>query len=327
MTERGDNAAGCANCGRPLPSGARFCRGCGAPAQAPTPALATPPTPPPARRRSGRGRTVLLALLIGLLAGIGAGAAVLLLGQGEDEKRSETGPSQAATVPATQAPATESGEADSAAGGEAGAAMAEASGATVGLVVAGSYVQAGSFRSPENAEGERDRLVAEGVEVEVIESDQAQELYPGFQVLVAGPFETAAAARPTLRLLRDSGVPSAFLRPLSPAREIAGPEAIAGNWSGELERSGSDRPSLNGKLRTLLRAAPDGRSAELEFPELGCSIDLSLAAATAVALAYRQASGCVGVGEWRLRPEGGSVALTLLPPENDTIVLGNLRGT
>jgi hypothetical protein len=188
-------------------------------------------------------------------------------------------------------------------------------------------VQAGSFREPENAEAERERLAAAGIAVKVIESDEAQDLFPGFQVLVAGPFDTAPAARATAKRLRANGVPSAFPRPLHPARKVSGPEAIAGEWRGTLERSGSERPGLNGILQASLSATSDGRAARLEFPELGCSVDLSLNAATPVTLAYRQSGGCVGVGEWRLRPEGSRLGLTLLPPDTDTIVTGNLLST
>jgi hypothetical protein len=255
---------------------------------------------------------VVLALL---LVAAAAAAAIVLLG-GEDSKQTEASPRDASTVPATAAAPTRTGE--------AGSATEAPPSATVGTIGAGRYVQAGSFRTVPGAEAERQRLEDDGIRVMVVESDQAQELYPGFQVLLGGPFPSLGAERSLVRRLHGDAVPSAFGRSLSPAAEIAGPEAIAGRWAGTLDRSGSSRPALDGSLAVTLSAPADGQSATLDFGGLHCTVDLSLEATTGASLTYGQEGGCVGGGSWRLRPSGEELSLVLLPPGTETIVLGVL---
>jgi hypothetical protein len=185
-------------------------------------------------------------------------------------------------------------------------------------------VQAGSFRTVEGAETERRRLREQGIDVNVVESDRAQELYPGFQVLLGGPFSGHGAERAMVRRLRDNGVPSAFARSLSPARAISGPQAIAGRWTGPLERTGTSQSNLDGTLPVTLMAEADGHLASIEFSSLHCTLDLPLESATAFSLAYGQAGGCVGGGVWSLRPQGDSLSVVLLPPDTDVIVIGTL---
>ena len=258
---------------------------------------------------------MIAALALLLVAGAAA-VAIVLLGGG-DSKQTQASPRDASTVPATTAAPTRTGEAG--AGSEAAAPTASA-----GTIGAGRYVQAGSFRTVPGAEAERQRLEDDGIRVMVVESDQAQELYPGFQVLLGGPFPSPGPERSLVRRLHGDAVPSAFGRSLSPAAEIAGPEAIAGRWAGTLERSGSSRPALDGPLPVTLTAPADGQSATLDFGGLHCEVDLSLRAATAVSLTYGQEGGCVGGGGWRLRPSGEGLSLVLLPPDSETIVLGSL---
>lgn len=348
----------CRSCGKPLAAGATFCRSCGArtpvpaapaepaaatpvapspsappppagppepppPAAAPTPPAAAPSPAPPPPPSSGltpkprrRGRTIAIAVLALLLVAAGAAAAIVLLG-GEDSKQTEALPQDASTVPATTAVPTRTGEAGS-------ATETAAPAATAGTIGAGRYVQAGSFRTVPGAEAERQRLEEEGIRVMVVESDQVQELYPGFQVLLGGPFPSSGAERALVRRLHGEGVSSAFGRALSPAAEIAGPEAVAGRWSGTLERSGSDRPALDGPLPVTLTAPADGQPATLEFESLNCEIELVLQDATDVSLTYGQEGGCVGGGAWRLRASGDELSAVLLPPDSETIVLGTL---
>lgn len=293
------------------------------PPAAPTPPPAqrppAPPTPPPpgepAPKPRRRGRIALLAALALLVVGGGAAAAIVLLG-GEDSKQAETSTGEASTVPETTTVPTRTGEA-----GPAGAASTAPTAGTIG---AGRYAQAGSFRTVPGAEAERQRLEEDGIRVMVVESDQAQELYPGFQVLLGGPFTSGAEERAMVRRLHGAAIPSAFGRALSPAAEIAGPEAIAGEWEGTLDRSGSDRASEDGPLPVTLTAAADGQTATLDFTSLNCEVGLALRDESEVSLTYGQEGGCVGGGSWRLRPSGEELSLVLLPPGSETIVLGVL---
>lgn len=263
---------------------------------------------------------VLAALAAGLLLGGGFAAAALLPGGEDAEPPTGPAPGSSATVPLeTAKPATASGEADSPAKAPDPQLPPPA-----GAAVAGRYVQAGSFRTVAGAREEQLRLASQGIEVSVVASDWMQQLYPGFQVLLAGPFTTPGPIRSVLKSLQENGVPSAFARRLDPAAGIAGAEAIGGRWSGALERSGGEQARLDGSLQVTLTGAADGRTARLDFSKPDCETSLSLAAASAVALTYDQRRECVGAGQWHLRPRGSSLSLTLLPPDSDVIVVGEL---
>ncbi len=330
-TAAGSSERSCSNCGHPLAAGAAFCRRCGTkyepPAEAfppppPVPVAVPPaPPPPPSRRRSsGRVAAVLAAAV--LLFGIGAAAAVVLLGGKDgDEPASAGQPSRtAASVPVGTAPVpTRTGEASS---GEGAAALPPTA---VGSIEAGRYVQAGSFRTFAGARSEQQRLAAVGIRVQVISSDSARELYPGFQVLVGGPFSGHGSEAALLKRLRANGVPSAFARDLNPALELSGAGELSGRWTGTLERTGSSRTGLNGPLAVTLTASGGGQSASLAFTGIGCEVELSLAEQTTATLTYEQHPGCVGAGRWSLRPSAARLTLTLLPPNSDVIVLGTLH--
>lgn len=307
----------CPACGREVAGSALFCRSCGARLAAPQ-EVAGKAVPPPKRRAWMFAAVFLAAALLG--AGV---ASAILLGKGGSDSSQAVAEGKAqdeATVPASPPPeVTRSGGVTSAteesgAGGEA-----------AGSISAGEYLQAGSFRLAGDAEAERERLEEKGVPTVVVDSDQAQELYPGFQVLIAGPLVSRSERRTLLKRLHQNGVPSAFARALSPARSITGAEVAAGGWNGSLEVTGEDRPGQDGTAKAYLSVTPDGREATLEVPGRSCTVGLSLLAATSVTLSYSQRHGCFGGGDWVVRPEGGSVALTLLPPESDTIVVGRLR--
>lgn len=257
----------------------------------------------------------MLVALPALLIGAGVSIAIVLLA-GKDSQPTETSTTEAATVPSTTTTTTRTEEAAS--------SPAEVS-PPVGTIGAGRYIQAGSFRTVAGAEAERERLEGEGIRVLVIDSSEADELYPGFQVLLAGPFTDAGAERGVLRRLHSSKVPSAFARTLTPAREIGGPEAVAGEWEGTLERTGTAGGDLDGSLEVTLSAPADGRQGRLTFDKPRCQVDLVLEEAAALSLLYDQEGDCVGKGSWHLRPRGDELSLVLLPPDSEVIVLGVLE--
>jgi cell division septation protein DedD len=302
----------CAACGRPLAPGAKFCRGCGA-------RVLAEERP---RRPRRRARALALVCLGAALGGAIAATALVLAGGSSDSSgglaATDAGAHSVATVPETTEATTSTGNASSPTSGTNASAQA------VGTIESGSYMQAGSFRTVAGAEAELQRLEAVGIQVYVADSDQAEELYPGFQVLLAGPLSGSAERKSLLKRLHGNGVPSAFARPLTPAHAISGPEAAAGNWSGTLEVSGLGRPHQEGPLQARLSMDADGRGGQLEFTERNCAVELSLLAATDVTVSYAQDRGCVGAGDWAVRPEGESMALTLLPPNSEAIVLGRL---
>lgn len=325
----------CSECGSPLPVAAGFCRSCGARADAdadaeavaPEPAtLADPPAAAPApegRPRRRRWRPLALACLGVALVGAGVVTAVLLGGgDGRSNSSTATVTSHAATVPAApDAAATSTGTTSSAPPSTAPSSPA------VGSIGAGVYVQAGSFRTTAGAEAERLRLEASGIRVSVVDSDQAEELYPGFQVLLGGPFVGATERRSMVKRLHRNGVPSAFARPLSPAVAIAGPDDAAGTWTGRLELSGFARPNQDGRLQVTLSVDQDGRQASLEIPDRNCSVGLSLLAASELSLSFSQDRNCLGAGDVVMRPEGEAISITLLPQGAEAIVVGRLVGS
>jgi hypothetical protein len=316
----------CSECGNSLPAAAGFCRSCGARADAEaaavTPEPAAPVAPPaPEPASEGRPRRRLLALACLGVALVGAGLVTAFLlggGDGHSSSSSTTVASHAATVPAApDAAATTTGT-------SAAPPSTAPSSPASGSIGAGVYVQAGSFRTTAGAEAERLRLEAAGIRVSVVDSDQAEELYPGFQVLLGGPFVGTSERRSMVKRLHRNGVPSAFARPLSPAVAIAGPEDAAGIWIGTLELSGFARPNQDGELQVTLSVDQDGRQASLEIPDRKCSVGLSLLAASELSLSFSQDRNCLGAGNVVMRPEGETISLTLLPPGADAIVVGRL---
>jgi hypothetical protein len=263
---------------------------------------------------------MLIAAAVGLLLGAGVVTATILLLR-DDDSTTASAPQGSSTVPAGAAKVPVRTGTASSSTPSPGAPVNAAAGA----IEAGRYVQAGSFRTVAGAEEEQQRLEAEGADVSVVESDLAQELYPGFQVLLGGPFFDRGSERALLRQLRENGVPSAFGRDLSPATTISGPAEIAGQWAGTLERTGSEKPSLDGPLQVTLMVESDGRLATLDVPSANCAVDLQLETATAISLTYGPAEGCLGPGDWRVRPHGESLSMTLLPPDSEEIVLGELQ--
>ncbi|HEX5984456.1 MAG TPA: zinc-ribbon domain-containing protein [Solirubrobacterales bacterium] len=298
----------CGNCGERLSPGAAFCRSCGAryvpPAAAPSPGA----HPEAGEDRPGSRAALWLALAI-VVVGAGAALAILLSSGGSSSSTTVVVDSEGST-------ATETTTAEESTVAE------RATGSVVGSVEAGRYVQAGSFKTDIYAEVERDRLVAAGIDVEVVESDEVGELYPGFRVLLAGPVESDAEEKGVIKALDRNGV-SAFARPVTPAREIDSSEA-AGEWSGVLERSSSERPRLDDSLDVTLEMDSEGRTGTLEVPATGCSQTLTLAQEREATLTYLQDHPCVSDGPMRIRPAEGQLMVTVLPIGPDTLVLGSL---
>lgn len=282
----------CRHCGQPLAPGASFCRSCGARRQ-------------PASD-SRRGGVAIWAGLVIVLLGAVTGLAILLL--------SDQGSSRTTVVVDEETAGREEVTTTVESGSES-----VATGVTAGL-----YLQAGSFRLVANAEAEQERLAAAGVKVDVISSDDARELYPGFQVLLAGPFNSASEEQRTLKALHRNGVPSAYARPLSPASGIEDPAQIAGNWSGVLDRTSGERPRLDDEFEVTLEIASDGRAGTLVFETEGCSEELTLTEVGPTTLAYAQDSDCVADADLLIRPAGTEVMISVIPLDTDVLVTGTL---
>ncbi len=249
-----------------------------------------------------------------VIVGVGVALAILLAGGGGASRTTVLVKGNGETVTRTG----EDANTPVAAGSGGGAPAA------TGSIPAGRYVQAGSFKTVLHAEEERERLAAAGIEVTVASSDGAAELYPGFQVLLAGPVDEGTPESSIVKDLHRNGVPSAFARNLSPAPQIAGADAAAGRWTGLLERSSGEHPNLDGSLPIVLEIEPDGRSGTLEVERTGCSEDLSLAEAGSATLSYSQGAPCVSGGKVTVRPTQGQLMVSVLPLGSDTLTLGSL---
>lgn len=271
------------------------------------------PTASPSQTGNGlsrpSGALVFLVVAIVLAAG-GIAAALLLSGDGD---------SSTTTVTAV----TESGGAGDSEGAPAPAAAAAATPPS-GSIEAGRYVQAGSFKFAADADKERQRLAGAGIDVKVVPSEAAQELYPGFQVLVGGPLRSGPEAASLLQSLHRNGVPSAFARPLTPGPPAPPYSDLArGTWTGKLEESSTSRPKLDRSLPVTFATSASGREGTLVFLDLNCVAELQAEPSTGPTLRFGRSSGCFA-GSWQLRPSNDSLMLTLLP-DSDLIVLGELH--
>jgi SPOR domain len=192
-------------------------------------------------------------------------------------------------------------------------------------IEAGRYVQAGSFKFAADAEKERRRLAAAGIEVEVMPSEEAQDLYPGFQVLLAGPLHSGSEEGVLLKKLHGNGVPSAFTRSLTPALPAPPQSRLArGTWTGKLEESSSSNPKFDRSLPVTFVTSSDGREGTLTFLDIDCVAELQAEPSAGPILRFGRTAGCFA-GSWQLRPAGGQLMLTFLPPDSDLIVLGELH--
>lgn len=271
-----------------------------------------PVASPPAPGTSGRNRTALWIGAVIVLVGAGAAIAILL-SRGGDASRTTVLVDRAGrtTTVTTEAERTET---------ETVSSVAAPSNAEVD---AGLYVQAGSFRTLPGAEEERERLAAAGIEVDVISSDGAAELYPGFQVLFGGPITGSAQERRLLEDLEENGV-DGFARDLSPAPQLGGAGDAAGRWSGELDRTSGERPNLEDTLDVTVEFEPGGSTGTLETAD-GCSENLSLKKEGPMTLTYSQDTSCVSGGDVFVRPAGDELMVSMLPLGTDIFVTGGLR--
>jgi hypothetical protein len=258
----------------------------------------------------GAGRTRPSGALIFLegsivLAAAGIAAAILLSGNGSS--------------PTTTGVARSGGTSETGGGSTTSALLPS------GSIEAGRYVQAGSFTFAADAEKERRRLAAAGIDVEVVPSEEAQELYPGFQVLLGGPLHLGSEEAALLKSLHGSGVPSAFARPLTPALPASPYSKLArGTWTGKLEESSTSHPRLDRTLPVTFVTSANGKEGTLIFLDINCVAELQAEPSTGPALRFGSNSGCFA-GSWQLRPSAGRLMLTLLPPDSDLIVLGELH--
>lgn len=239
--------------------------------------------------QSGHGLAIAAGVLI-LAAGAGAALAILLSGGGSPER----------TI-TRQARA-------------------------VGTLEPGHYVQAGSFQTITHADAERRRLASLGIKVDVASSDEARELYPGFQVLLGGPFRSHSAEMAMVARLRRNGVPSAFARTLTPTTASGAASAIGGRWSGTIERTDSEHPDLDGSFPVVLTISGEGQAGSLEVSTTGCRTRLALTASDGPVYAYRQSSSCIGTGPVLVRDAEHELMLTLPMPGSDAFALGTLGG-
>ena len=276
-----------------------------------------PPSPPPPRR--GRGPLIAAGAFLACLAlgGLVGGGAYLLTGDGGSDSGNGTKQGSGQGI----------GDGRGGSGGGGGGDRPETpnrSGENSPLAP-GRYIQAGSFRSPEGAGREVDRLVGEGIDVEVVPADWADELLPGFQVLLVGPLATSGEEKRALRQLEDASV-AGFGRDLAPSEAVPGPDAAAGEWSGELERShlrGERRPS---PYRVEFAIDADGENGTVEHVGRGCIGSLTLVEDSSYSLAYAESieSGdCPRGGEWHLRPRNGEVTAVWLHDDIHVLIDGD----
>jgi SPOR domain len=312
-TPAGDGRV-CQGCGHSLSGGADFCRRCGTRyEEPPTERLAAPPPAPPpaaptggagpegAKRPRASGPLIFLAGAI-VLAAAAVAAALLLTGNDSSSTTTVLTPGNGAST----------------AGGSSSTSAPLASGS----IEAGRYVQAGSFKFAPDAEKERRRLAGAGIDVDVVPSDSAQELYPGFQVLLGGPLQSGSEESALLKSLHRNGVPSAFARPLTPAPAHA--RLGDGTWTGKLEESSSSRPKLDRTLPLTFVTSEGGKKGMLIFLDISCVAEVEAEPSSGPILKFRRSAGCFS-GSWQVRPAGRKLMLAFLPPDSDVIVLGELH--
>lgn len=341
----------CPSCAVPVVQGAAFCGSCGArlpapgrPPQgraSPSPGhSASPlqrPAPPP--RRRGRGPLLAVGAFAACLGlgGLVAGGVYLLT----REDRSADVPAHLSTLPAdiTQGRVTGAGQeagglsgippaarsADSGSGELSPPAEAQKS-AALSALAPGRYVQSGSFRSAEGAEREVNRLQGDGIDVFSMPAALANELLPGFHVLLVGPLSGRGEERRVIRQLGRASV-SGLVRDLTPSAALPGPAASAGSWSGAVEQSFLRGPRRRTTYRIEIAIDADGERGAIEYPERGCRGSLSLIEDARYSLAYLESilSGpCPAGGVWHLRRTDAGLTAVRLHDDREVMVEGTL---
>lgn len=330
----------CPNCGVAAGPNAVFCRSCGerlAPAEPPPtadrlpPPLSAPPLNEP--RRAGSGGRVAGAVLACLLLGAAVAGGAYLLTKSDDGSGEPVGSPFAKPFPELAGGGTGSATArkrakpeytDSTEPEEVPIGEPEPAGGLSHLT-AGRYVQAGSFRSPAGAEREVSRLVGEGIDVEAIPADEADELLPGLQVLLSGPLSGDQEEERVLEQLEEAGV-RGFGRDLTPSRELSGPTSVAGEWEGSFEEThlrGSRRPKT---YPVVISIDSEGATGSVTYPEQDCGGTLEFSEDDEYSLAYREwieYGDCIDEGTWHLRPDGAQLTGTWLHDDYELMVNGS----
>ncbi len=357
-----ERARSCPSCGAAAVGETGFCRSCGerlpGPASASDPQIAPDPEPvrpsgerrtdlpPPIaaerKRKSGRAGLVAVGFLVCIVVGAAvAGGAYLLTkddgggaststGSIFDDVVERSGGSDPISTDGTQGGDGAGGGGGGAGGGDSGEREREedeASGSEeLSELTPGRYIQAGSFRSPEGAQEEVDRLTDAGIAVEAIAAAEADELLPGFQVLIVGPLSGARQEKRALRRLEAAEV-AGLGKDLTPSSAVSGPESAAGEWSGSVEQSylrGSRRPST---YEVVFAIAADGEGGTIEYPGRECEGRLDLIEEPGYSLAYAEtieAGPCPPGGVWHLRPEGSELTAVRLHEDREVMVHGTL---
>lgn len=341
----------CPSCGAPAAPDAVFCRACGErlpgaspdhrplppPPAAPTAGRLDLPPPTPPRpeppRGGGPGRVIAAVLACLALGAAVAGGAYLLI-------REDSSSDEAVALPVVPAgdllddtgtdPSTEPPPEPQPEPADEQAPTTEPEEPTqLSELTPGRYVQAGSFRTPDGAQEEVERLVGEGVAAYAIAAAEANELLPGFHVLLVGPLSGSREERLAIRELEQAQV-SGLGRSLTPSASLAGPEAAAGTWEGSFEQShlrGSRGPSTYG---IEIEIAADGESGTVEYPGRDCQGSLTLIEDSEYSLAYAESieSGpCPAGGVWHLRPEGTELTAVRLHEDLQIFVHGTVPQT
>lgn len=331
----------CPTCGAAAVPNAVFCRSCGErlAAEPPPPAAEQlpPPLPPPRPnepRRAGSGRRAAGAVLACLLLGAAVAGGAYLLTKDDDgagkpagspfeEPFSDLGADAkagSATVRENAKPQnTESTEPE-----DVPIVEPEDAGGFSQLI-AGRYVQAGSFLSPAGAEREVDRLVGEGIDVEAVPADEADELLPGLQVLLAGPLAGDEEEERVLEQLEDAGV-SGFGRDLTPSRTLSGPGSIAGEWEGSFEETHLRGSRRSKTYDVVFSIDSDGETGSVDYPDQECGGTLELLEGGDYSSAYREwieYGDCIDEGTWHLRPDGAQLTGVWLHDDYELMVNGS----
>jgi hypothetical protein len=303
-------ARNCTNCGQALAAGAAFCRSCGARYEAPGPdRAATAPRPPAPPNDPRRSRAAIWVAAVIVVVGAGAALAILLASGGGSASTTvlvSNGTTTTVEMTTTETTATVDEE------------------SATDAVEGGRYVQAGSFKTLAHAEAERERLAEAGIDVIVVSSEDVEEFYAGFYVLLGGPLAMSSEETSMVKALKGSGVPSAFAREVTPALEIGDPADLAGYWRGALDRSSAERPGLNRSLPVTLEMDSDGVTGTLEFETDGCQDELTLSETTDTTFTYALTELCAGRGDLLVRPSEGQLMLSLFPLDTDVLILGRL---
>jgi hypothetical protein len=295
---------------------------------APAPPPVTPPlAPTPPSQTSRRGAALVAAAVLGAAAMLGAAVVitgVLVLPVDRDDADTATARTTSAGMSTVEHVSTvDHVTTVTVTKPEAVAAPSPSS------FIAGDYVQLGSFRRRSAAETLARRMASKaGIDAQVIASDDAAELVPGFFVVLAGPVD-AAEGRRLAHAARDGGVQDGFVRALRPDSATAAPADLAGSaFSADLRQVSAKTPSLNKHIPTTLTFSGGGRGGNVAYGVPLCSGTLTFLDANGPVLRYREhiTSGtCTDDGTWTLRRHNGRLGGAWSHTDREYFVSGWLR--